>query len=196
MTIWKLGGLAVAAMLVSGVAVGQASAMPANGLKLAATQVSGNVQHVRYVCGTYRCWWTPGAYWGHRYYGYRWGSNRLAWNRWGWRRPLYAYAGPGYRYGWRRPLYAYAGPGYGYGWRRPLYAYAGQGYYGWRRPLYAAAGVAAGVGLASTALDTGWNQWDGGAYNAYAGPAWNVGWNNWDIGWRGWGWRGWRRDWW
>src|ERR1700728_996648 len=128
MTIWKLGGLAVAAMLVSGVAVGQASAMRTNGLKLAATQVSGNVQHVRYVCGTYRCWWTPGAYWGHRYYGYRWGSNRLAWNR--------------------------------YGWRRPLYAYAGQGYYGWRRPLYAAAGVAAGVGLASTALDTGWNGWN------------------------------------
>jgi hypothetical protein len=213
MTIWKLGGLAVAAMLVSSVMVGQASAMPANGLKLAATHVGGDVQNVRVVCGAYRCWGTRGAYWGTRYSGYvgpgwnrwhrwgwnRWGwNNRWAWNRWGWNRPLYAYAGSGYRWGWRRPLYAYGGPAWG--WRRPLYAYAGSGYgpgygYGWRRPFYAAAGVAAGVGLATAAWDggAGWNQWDGGPY--YGGLGWNAGWNGWDgnWGWRGWGWR---RSWW
>jgi len=38
MVIWKLSGLALAAVLGSGLAVGQASAMPANGLASAATQ--------------------------------------------------------------------------------------------------------------------------------------------------------------
>lgn len=58
MVIWKLSGLALAAVLGSGLAVGQASAMPANGLASAATQAvaTNGVQDVRYVCGPYRCW--------------------------------------------------------------------------------------------------------------------------------------------
>ena len=69
----------------------------------------------------------------------------------------------------RRPLYAYAGPGFNR--------------WGWRRPLYAAAAVATGVGFASAAWDSGWygdGGWGGGGpyYGyGYGGPAWNVGWN-------------------
>ena len=71
MAMWKLGGLALAAVLTMGSAIGQASAMPANGLASAATQAAATngVQDVRYVCGPYRCWWTPG-YYGPRYYNY------------------------------------------------------------------------------------------------------------------------------
>jgi hypothetical protein len=183
MAIWKLGGLALAAVLGSALLTGPASAMPANGLATVASKVTNGVEQVRLVCGPYRCW--------HRYGWHRWG-----WNRWGYR-PLYAYAGPGWnRWSMRRPLYAYAGgPGWNrWGMRRPLYAYAGPG---WNRPLYAAAAIATGVGFASAAWDSGWyGGWDGGwggggPYYGYGGPAWNVGWN---TGWNG-GW-GWRRNWW
>ncbi|MGO9398770.1 MAG: hypothetical protein ACLP19_13175 [Xanthobacteraceae bacterium] len=85
MVIWKLSGLALAAVLGSGLAVGQASAMPANGLASAATQAAATngVQDVRYVCGPYRCWWTPGPYYyGPRYYNHYAGPRPY----WGWRR--------------------------------------------------------------------------------------------------------------
>jgi len=76
-------GLALAALLGAYMVVGQAAAMPADGLKAAASQV-GNVQDVRWVCGPYRCWWAPGPYWGYGpgpYWRGGWG-----WRRgWGWR---------------------------------------------------------------------------------------------------------------
>jgi len=40
MVVWKLSGLALAAVLGTGLAIGQASAMPANGLAPAATQAA------------------------------------------------------------------------------------------------------------------------------------------------------------
>ena len=157
MAIWKLGGLACAAMLGWAVLIGPASAMPANGLATVASKnITSNIQDVRLVCGPYRCWNT----WGPR----RWGANRWSWNRWGWSRGLYAYAGPGAGYGWRRPfygyrgLYAYAGPTAGYGW-------------GWRRPLYAPAGV----GLAAAAGNVGFNPWYGGPYFGYT--PWDFTWS-------------------
>jgi hypothetical protein len=72
MVVWKLSGLALAAVLGTGLAIGQASAMPANGLAPAAAEATATngVQDVRYVCGPYRCWWTPGPYYGPRYYNY------------------------------------------------------------------------------------------------------------------------------
>ena len=78
MAMWKLSGLALAAVLGAGLATGQASAMPANGLASAATQTAATngVQDVRYVCGPYRCW-TPG-YYGPRYYNY-YGGPRPYW---------------------------------------------------------------------------------------------------------------------
>ena len=58
MAMLKLSGLALAAVLGAGLATGQASAMPANGLASAATAAAATngVQDVRYVCGPYRCW--------------------------------------------------------------------------------------------------------------------------------------------
>jgi hypothetical protein len=172
MAFLRMSGLALAAVLGLSLPIGQATAMPANGLAVAVNQVPKRVEDVRLVCGPYRCWSTgwgwhrPFAYWGWRrplyaYAGPGWGWRRplyaYAGPGWGWRRPLYAYAGPGW--GWRRPLYASAGPGWG--WRRPLYAYAGGPYWGWRRPLYAAA-VTTGVGF---------NPWYGGWNPGYAGAA-------------------------
>ena len=214
MTIWKLGGLAFAAVLSSGLLIGQASAIPANGMATVAGKVGNGTQEVRWVGGWrgglgWRGVGWRGAGWGMGWRGGwaggRWGYGRWGYGRWGWGRGLYAYGGPGWRYGWRRPFYgAYAG------WRRPLYAYAGPGWgygrWGWRRPLLAAATVAAGVGVASAAWDSGYgyNQWGnygygnpyfaGGPNYAYDGPggggvvaAWNAGWNS---GWNsGWGWR-------
>jgi hypothetical protein len=182
MAIWKLSGLALAAVLSTGLLVGQASAMPANGMATVAGKVGNGTQEVRWVGGWRGVGW--------RGVGWRGGWGRWGWNRMGWGRGLYAYGGPGWRMGWRRPLYAYGGAGWG-----------------WRRPLLAAATVAAGVGLASAAWDSGYygyNQWDsygygygnpyfaGGPNYAYDGPggggfvAWNAGWN---PGWGGWGWR-------
>ncbi len=80
----KITSLALAALLGSGMMIGQASAMPASGLTAAASQVADGVQDVRYVCGPYRCWWTPGPYWGPRYYGYV--GPRPYWRGYGWRR--------------------------------------------------------------------------------------------------------------
>jgi hypothetical protein len=102
MAFLRMSGLALAAVLGLSLPIGQATAMPANGLAVAVKQVPKRAEDVRLVCGPYRCWST--GYWGYRPYAYS-----------GWRRH-YAYAGP--YYGWRRPLYAYARPYYG--WRRPL----------------------------------------------------------------------------
>jgi hypothetical protein len=159
MAFLRMSGLALAAVLGLSLPIGQATAMPANGLAVAVNQVPKRVEDVRLVCGPYRCWSTG---WGwHRPFAY-----------WGWRRPLYAYAGPGW--GWRRPLYASAGPGWG--WRRPLYAYAGGPYWGWRRPLYAAA-VTTGVGF---------NPWYGGWNPGYAGGSPYYAYAGMNT-WRGWG---------
>ena len=93
----KICGLATAAALGLMLLVGQAAAAPMNGLTAVANQVAGNIQLVRWVCGPYRCWWSPGPY--YRYYDYY--------------GPSYGYyAAPYYGY------YAYAGPGWGYDWRR------------------------------------------------------------------------------
>ena len=50
MAMWKLSGLALAAVLGTGLATGQASAMPANGLASAAmeTAATNGVQDVRF----------------------------------------------------------------------------------------------------------------------------------------------------
>jgi len=78
-------GLALAALLSSGMAVGSAAAMPANGLKAAATPVAGaGVQDVRWVCGPYRCWAGPGPYWGYAPGPY-WGPGPYWHHGWGWR---------------------------------------------------------------------------------------------------------------
>jgi hypothetical protein len=63
MAMWKLGGLALTAVVTAGSAIGQASAT--------AAAATNRVQDVRYVCGPYRCWWRPGRYhYGPRYYNY------------------------------------------------------------------------------------------------------------------------------
>jgi hypothetical protein len=165
MAFLRMSGLALAAVLGLSLTMGHASAMPANGLAVAAKQVAKPVENVRLVCGPYRCWSTG---WGWRPYA-----------AWGRRRPLYAYAGPAW--GYRRPLYAYAGwrrphaySGYatpGWGWRRP-YAYGGYATagWGWRRP-YAYAGYAT----------PGWGWRRPYAYAGYATPGW--GWRRPYAGW-------------
>jgi hypothetical protein len=95
MAIGNVFGLAAAAAIGAVLLTGQASAAPTNGLSAAASQLTSNVQHVRWVCDPYQCWWAPGPYYGYYarpYYGY--------------------YAAPYYGY------YDYAGPGWGYDWRR------------------------------------------------------------------------------
>jgi hypothetical protein len=211
MAILKLGGLALAGVLGSALLMGQAAAMPANGLMTVADKVGNSVQEVRWIGGGWRGGWRGGFGW--RGGGVAW---RGGWNGgWGrnWGRGLYAYAGPGWRgggMGWRGGWNG----GWGRNWGRGLYAYAGPApgwRMGWRRPALAAATMAAGVGLAAAAWDssyydntynaysdagwnTGWNQptWANNPYYASAGPTWAVGYNP------GWGWRGWgfRRAWW
>ena len=62
MTSLRIAALAFAA-LSAAMASGTVSAMPADGLAPAAKQVAGDVQDVRWMCGPYRCWRTPGP-WG------------------------------------------------------------------------------------------------------------------------------------
>jgi hypothetical protein len=204
MAFLRMSGLALAAVLGLSLPIGQATAMPANGLAVAVKQVPKRAEDVRLVCGPYRCWST--GYWGYRPYAYSGWRRHYAYAGpyYGWRRPLYAYARP--YYGWRRPLYAYGGPYYGwrrplyayarpyYGWRRPLYAYAGP-YYGWRRPHYAYAGPGWGwrrpgwrrpLYAAAVTTGVGFNPWYGGWNPGYAGGPYYAyaGMNTW----RGWGW--------
>ena len=63
MTSLRIAALAFAA-LSAAMAGGTVSAMPADGFAPAAKQVAGDVQDVRWMCGPYRCWGTPGPYWG------------------------------------------------------------------------------------------------------------------------------------
>jgi hypothetical protein len=78
MTSLRIAALAFAA-LSAAMASGTVSAMPADGLAPAAKQVAGDVQDVRWMCGPYRCWRTPGPYWGGPYWG-----PRPYWHHWGW----------------------------------------------------------------------------------------------------------------
>jgi hypothetical protein len=78
MTSLRIAALAFAA-LSAAMASGTVSAMPAGGLAPAAKQVAGDVQDVRWMCGPYRCWRTPGPYWGGPYWG-----PRPYWHHWGW----------------------------------------------------------------------------------------------------------------
>ncbi len=59
----RMSMFAVAALLGSGMLIGPASAMPANGLAATTQQVQSSVQNVRWVCGPYRCWYRH-SYWG------------------------------------------------------------------------------------------------------------------------------------
>lgn len=67
MAISKTGLVSAAAVLGLGLLIGQASAMPANGLSAAPSQVTNNLQKVSWVCDAYRCWYAPDYY---TYYGY------------------------------------------------------------------------------------------------------------------------------
>jgi hypothetical protein len=87
----KIALLAAGAFCAASLAAGSASAMPVGGLAGAASEVSGDLQQARWVCGPYRCFWRPGP----RFYGRPW---------WG---------GPGYyrHYGfYGRPYRPYWGP--------------------------------------------------------------------------------------
>ena len=78
--------LAAAVCAGSGAMLGEATAMPADGLAAATKQVASGVEPARYVCGPYRCAWRPGpwaAYSG--YYGY-YGGPGPYYRPWGWRR--------------------------------------------------------------------------------------------------------------
>jgi hypothetical protein len=85
----NIAALAVTAVLSVSALGGSASAMPLSGLASVATQRVDTVEHVRLVCGPYRCWGRPGPYWGGPYwrphYGY-WGWHRWGWRGWGWHR--------------------------------------------------------------------------------------------------------------
>ncbi len=85
MAIWKISGLALTAAVGSSLLIGQASAMPADGLATAASQVAEGVQDAAYVCGPYRCWWRPGPYWGPGCYGPGYYGPRPYWG-YGWHR--------------------------------------------------------------------------------------------------------------
>jgi len=55
MAIWKLGGLALASVLGSGLLFGQASAMPAaNGMATVASKVGNGTEQVRWAGGGWR----------------------------------------------------------------------------------------------------------------------------------------------
>ena len=75
----NIAALAITAVLSVSALGGSASAMPLSGLASVATQRADTVEHVRLVCGPYRCWGRPGPYWGGPYwrphYGY-WGWHR------------------------------------------------------------------------------------------------------------------------
>jgi hypothetical protein len=86
MATFRIAALAVAAVLGTGMAAGTASAMPVSDLAPAAKQVAGGVQDVRWVCGPYRCWWAPGAYYRpyYGYYGFVGPRPYWGWRRWWW----------------------------------------------------------------------------------------------------------------
>jgi hypothetical protein len=67
MAISKTGLAFAAALLGLGLLIGQASATPASRLSVAASQSTGNLHSVGWVCDAYRCWYAPDYY---TYYGY------------------------------------------------------------------------------------------------------------------------------
>jgi hypothetical protein len=95
----QIGVLTAGAVLSAAVLFAQpAAAVPAGNLAPAAGQLS-NAQSVAWVCGPFRCWWTPRyryyapvvvaprAYYGYPAYGYRpYYSYRVVRPAWGWRR--------------------------------------------------------------------------------------------------------------
>ena len=85
----NIAALAITAVLSASALGGSASAMPLGGLASVPTQRVDTIEHVRWVCGPYRCWWRPGPYWGgpnwRPHYGY-WGWHRWGWRGWGWHR--------------------------------------------------------------------------------------------------------------
>src|SRR5262249_13827073 len=85
MAMWKLGGLALAAVLTAGSAIGQASAMPASGLAggwQGGPAATKGVRVVRSVCGPYRGGGRPGGFYsGPRYYNYYVGPRHWYWPR-------------------------------------------------------------------------------------------------------------------
>ena len=105
MAICKLGALAFAAVLGSVLMTGAASAVPANGLAVAAKQNAGAIQEVRWIGGWRGVGWRGVGWRGVGWRGVGWRG--VGW-RAGWGRGLYAYAGPGWRLGWRRPALAAA----------------------------------------------------------------------------------------
>ena len=172
MKICKVGALALAAALSSGLLIGQASAMPANGMAAVASKVGNATQEVRWIGGGWRGIGWRGAGW--RGVGWRGAGWRgVGWRGAGWRG---GWAGGGWGWGYRRPLFAAAAIATGVGlasaaWNSGWY---GGGYYG--NPYYASAGYA------------GNPYFSAGPYYDYAGPAWTVGWRP--------GFWGWRRRWW
>lgn len=180
MKICKVGALALAAALGSGLFIGQASAMPAYGMATVASKVGNATQEVRWIGGGWR-----GGGW--RGVGWRGGWGRWAGGRWGWGRGLYAYGGRGWGWGYRRPFLAAATAATGVGlaataWNSGLY---GGGYYG--NPYYTSAGYY-GNPYYSGGGYYGNPYFSGGPYYAYAGPRWGLGWRP--------GLWGWRRRWW
>jgi hypothetical protein len=85
----NIAALAITAVLSASALGGSASTMPLGGLASVPTQRVDTIEHVRWVCGPYRCWSRPGPYWGGPYwrphYGY-WGWPRWGWRGWGWHR--------------------------------------------------------------------------------------------------------------
>jgi hypothetical protein len=112
-----IGALTAGAVLSAASFLAQpAAAVPVSNLASAAEQLS-TTQNVAWVCGPFRCWWTPRYYYApvvvapRAYYGY----------------PAYGYGYPAYGYGYRYPAYSYrvvrpgwgvVRPGWGYGVRR------------------------------------------------------------------------------
>jgi hypothetical protein len=83
--------LAAGIVALGGVALSSGTACAAMPLGLSSAvkpALASNVDHVRWVCGPFRCWWRPnyygayGFYDGPRFYGRGW---RGGWHR-GWRR--------------------------------------------------------------------------------------------------------------
>ncbi len=77
-----LFGAAFAALPV---ATGAAQAMPAIQPAVMTAAGQPQIDHVRWVCGPWRCHWAPNYYYGG---GYGWGRPHYGWGRphWGWGR--------------------------------------------------------------------------------------------------------------
>jgi len=90
----KIALLAAGAICAASLAAGSASAMPVGGLAAAGSEISGDLQQARWVCGPFRCFWRPGPrFYGrpfYRHYGFygrpfrhHWGPGIYARSWWG-----------------------------------------------------------------------------------------------------------------